>query len=446
MKPGILWLGSLLLLPLAGMPLVWSRSLQRFSFPCRLALVAGVGAFLVSLEMTALALLNVRWNVATLTAGAFLLALVLAAVVNRGAVAGVPAPKGPGRAFGTLLSAASIFVVIVSVCSGAASSGDLMLFWGPKAEAFAAARTIDVAYLKDPFLMYLHPSYPPLVANIYAFATMSASRFAWGASTATFPLVLVGLAMGLHGILRRWLGFPYAAAVVAFVVSAIGLMGMEADVAGNGEMLLLFFETLAIALLLSPDADRADTQVLAGVLLGGAASSKVEGLPFVLATVAMFLFVRRDNIGRPWGPILRLMVPTVAALGFWFAFGFLHHVFQGYRGYGSVWKIYPQASGVIVSGVAHSLYRIAYGLPYLLPVSVWLALGARRSGPSLIPLGVAAALVTFFLFTYIHQPDPTLWIAWSAARILSPLIPLFVLATVVEADDRRERGARPSET
>jgi hypothetical protein len=70
-----------------------------------------------------------------------------------------------------------------------------------------------------------------------------------------------------------------------------------------------------------------------------------------------------------------------------------------------------------------------------------LALGARRSGPSRIPLGVVAVLVAFFVFTYLHQPDPTLWIAWSAARILSPLIPLFVLATVAGADDRQENDA-----
>ena len=38
----------------------------------------------------------------------------------------------------------------------------------------AIARTIDTAFLTAPFLEYLHVYYPPLVTNLYAFASMAA--------------------------------------------------------------------------------------------------------------------------------------------------------------------------------------------------------------------------------------------------------------------------------
>jgi hypothetical protein len=59
------------------------------------------------------------------------------------------------------------------------------MFWGPKAQAFAAARTVDTRVLSDPLQDYPHPSYPPLVTSLYALGTIAASRFPWGAATLT---------------------------------------------------------------------------------------------------------------------------------------------------------------------------------------------------------------------------------------------------------------------
>ena len=172
-------------------------------------------------------------------------------------------------------------------------------------------------------------------------------------------------------------------------------------------------------------------------MLGGAASSKVEGLTFVLATVALYVTLRK-GVGRRSRVLARLLAPTIVALGLWFAFGHVRQLFEGYEGYGEFWKIYPGALWNVLASIGLALWRTAYGLPFLLPLLVWLAPAGTRSRRAGLPLGVAAALTAFFVFTYLHQADAAQWIGWSAARIFSPLIPLFVLGAVAESagDDR----------
>ena len=60
---------------------------------------------------------------------------------------------------------------------------------------------------------------------------------------------------------------------------------------------------------------------------------------------------------------------------------------------------------------------------------------ARRS---VVPLGNAAILAGFFLFTYLHRPeDPSLWISWSAARIFSPVAMLTAVAAAASREQSR---------
>ena len=56
-----------------------------------------------------------------------------------------------------------------------------------------------------------------------------------------------------------------------------------------------------------------------------------------------------------------------------------------------------------------------------------------------LPLGTAAALAGFLVFTYLHlADDPARWISWSAARVFAPIPVLFTLAA---ACSRRARPA-----
>jgi hypothetical protein len=415
------------------------RSYGRFDFLSRAVLSGAAGASLVSFSMTVFALLGVRWQIPTIAATAALLAYGMGRLlpVKKANVAALSA-----ESFGTIETIACGLVLLVvaaaliATVDGAAGSPDLLFFWGTKAQQFAAARTVDAGFLRETFHRYMHVPYPPLVTNLGALATMGAGRFPWRAAILTFPLLLAALALGLPGILRGSIGRPVAAAVSALVISAMAYLGMEADIAGNGDMPLLFFETLGMALILSPAASDPAGQLLAGVLFAGAASAKVEGLPFVVAAATLFLLLRRGasrgDIGRS---ALRLLGPTALALAAWFAFGATRRVFYGYSEYGPLLDFDPRQIAAVLRATLKALISAGHGLPWLVPL-ICLLVAGRWTRMAAIPLGVAVALTGFLFLSYLHRVENlALWISWSASRVFSPAAMLFALA--IGARDER---------
>jgi hypothetical protein len=302
-----------------------------------------------------------------------------------------------------------------------------VLFWGPKAQQFAAARTIEVDFLRAPFHEYLHIYYPPLVTSVFSFGTMVAGRLPWGAATLTFPLLLAAAAIGLAGILKTESGAAPAVATSALVTSSLALLGIHASVAGSADPFLLFFESLGLAVLLTGVAGSTAGKLLAGLLLAGAAASKVEGLPFLLTAVVLFLLLERGR-RSPIAKTLLLVGPAAVSLGTWFAFGAIRKLFYGYQSYGRFLDVRWDHFDVVFLGFGRAFWKAGYALPFLVPLVVLL----RTRGKSrrvLLPVGVALALVGFLGFTYLHgEADPTLWISWSAARVFSPMTFLFALA------------------
>jgi hypothetical protein len=449
MSGGFLWLAAFLLLMLPGLPLLWHRTFGGIPVASRAILAGAVGSVLVSFAMTLFALLGVPWHVAGLLLTAMFLAFALRLALPReGPLDGPHEPPRTAGAAAGLLSLLGVLLALAATAGGAASSPDLVFFWGPKAQQYALARTVDAGFLGDEYLQYMHAYYPPLVTNLYAFASMVAGRLSWVAATLTFPLLLAALALGLPGLLRTRISRPNASAAAALIVCAIAYAGIEADIGGNAEMALLFFETLAMSLLLGPAASGAATQLLAGLLLAGIATTKVEGLPFVLASAVLFLLLRRRDV-RPAGSVLALFGPTVLALSVWFAFGATRHLFFGYAGQGSWLDLRPGLWKIVLRSVVLSLGSTGHGLPYLVPLACLLLLAPGLTRVSAIPLGVAAALAGFLLFTYLDRPgDPSQWISWSAPRVLLPLAMLFALAaTCLRGDatgqERRTRAGSP---
>lgn len=437
MKSGYLWLASFIAFPLVGAPLVRHPAFRNFGVACRILLAAAVGMVLVSWTMTVFALAGVRWGPLLLLVSvtiAFALRLTLRGD-PQGAPGDFPSPRAreEGRlsstaALALAITAISILAAFAAAVSTRSTSPDLVLFWGPKAQQFALARTIDAAFLSAPFLEYLHIYYPPLVTNVFAFGSMVAGRFPWGAATLTFPLLLAATAVGLAGILGTERPRSSALATTAVVVSALSLLGIHAAVAGNAEPFLLFFESLALAVLLTPAARSAGGQLLAGLLLGGAAAAKVEGLPFLAAAVVLF-FVVEPAARRSVGPtMLRLLAPAALSVGTWFAFGATRKLFYGYQSYGRFFEIRWEHLDEVISGIGTAFWNAGYALPFLVPLAVLLATRGKTLR-ALLPVGVAVALAGFFTFTYLHsETDPRVWIGWSAARVFSPLTALFALA------------------
>jgi hypothetical protein len=412
----------------------------------RLVLAGAVGAVCVSFAMTAAVLVGLPWRVTLVVLAGAGVAAALRLGLGRAAAfpsAGTVETRDARHvAAARTVAGVAVLAALAATAAGAATSPDLLFFWGPKAQQFGLARTVDAAFLRDELHQHMHPYYPPLVTNLGAFATMAAGRMSWTAAALTFPLLLAALALGLPGALTPRIGPTRAAALSALAVAAVALLGVEADIGGNGEMPLLVFETLAIALLLSDAAGEAPTQLLAGILFAGAAATKVEGLPFVAASIVLFFVLRSERV-RPLGPALaRLVLPPAVMLAAWFAYGASRGLFYGYSGYGRFLDLYPDHLPIVLSAVARSLGVTAWGLPWLIPLAV-LAVAFPLARRSSLPIGIAVILTAFFLFTYLHREEnPSLWISWSAARIFSPVAVLTVLAASCARPGTASRGTR----
>jgi hypothetical protein len=401
--------------------------------------------------MTAFALAGWRWGpllVLASAAVAFALRGLIRGLIPKGSdpspLANAPREtlreERPFTRFAHAVTGISILAALAATVAARSTSLDLIFFWGPKAQQFASARTIDAAYLGAPNLEYLHVYYPPLVTNVFAFGAMIAGRFPWGAATLTFPFLLAATAVALSGILSTARPATAAAATTALTTSALALVGIRAAVAGNAEPFLLFFEIAAIALLLTPAAGSAGVQLLAGCLLAGAASAKVEGLPFTLTLTVLFLLLERGRALPAWRSALFLLAPTVVSVATWLAFGATRKLFYGYKGYGRVSEFHWDHASAILAAIGSAMWKASYALPFAVPLLVLLA-GGRLTRRALLPLGVAAGMSAFLLLTYLQSgSDPALWIRWSAARVFSPVTALLALASWCSRDRRTISG------
>lgn len=449
---GVVWLASLLVLPAAGAPLLLHSAYRRFGAFARVALAFAVGAGALSLVMTVAALAGWRWHPAPLALSAFALCAVLRLAIRRPSPLEAPPPSGGPLAASEWVAIGIILVALAAAAaaafSAAATSPDLILFWGPKGETFAAAGGFDADYLGDPVHVYQHVSYPPLVPAMYAFATMAAGRFSWMGAVATFPLCLAALALALPGVLGRFASRRDALAATAAITAAIGFLGDALDVAGNADSALLLFEVLAVAVLLGTTQEDGAGELLAGILLGGAVAAKVEGLPFALTAIGSYFILRRARGAASLArSAARLVLPSAAVLAAWLAFGTSRHLFRGYESYGPAFSLYLRTLGPVLAGIARALFHAGGALPWLIPLAAVLACGsAAWRGQAPYPLAIAAVLVGFFVFTYLHVPDPALWIEWSAGRIFMVVSPLCVLAVVAARAQRREPAATNGRT
>jgi len=426
----------------AGAPLAFHPAYTRYGALCRIALAAGIGAVVVSLLMTLAALVPIAWGIGWLLAASLVVSSLLRLALGREAEGPLATEGGtrPTVLLAAALSAASVAAALFATFAAAASSTDLFRFWGPKAEAFAAARTIDAVFLRAPWLEHLHADYPPLVTNLFAFATLAAGRFPWGAAMYTFPIFLAALAVALPGILAADRLEGQSKAVAALAVAVASLLGIVFLVAGIGDTVLLFYEACAMALLTGPDAGRGSRLLLAGLFLAGATSAKVEGLPFTLAVAALVpLLSPRQRTLRAG---LLLLGPTAICLGAWLAFGWTRQLFRFYFGYGRFDEVHMQNLPIVLRAIGSELALHVWGLPFLVPLAV-LLFSRAVSRMVWLPLGTASLLTAFLVFTYLHTPQMVReWITWSAGRIFTPVAVLLALAPLARAgpDEGRERG------
>src|SRR5260221_150397 len=197
----------------------------------RLAGYTAAGVVTITAEMFLLASLGVPWSPALL----FPLPLLATLAVwwrDRGLAQGnAVAPSGDRAAL--IIAGAAILVVAATVLAGAATSFDLLLFWGVKGQRFGLMHTIDVAFLRDPAHTLMHSDYPPLVPLVDAWTMLGSDWLDWFGTIATAPLLL------LAGSTAVW-GFTRSGTLTALYAPTFGFVFLDNNIARNAEPMLLF--------------------------------------------------------------------------------------------------------------------------------------------------------------------------------------------------------------
>ncbi|HEX9130503.1 MAG TPA: hypothetical protein VF850_15165 [Gemmatimonadaceae bacterium] len=428
----VLGLVAYLTLPAIGFSVVRLREVRRMSLDGRLAAAAAAGALTVALVMSIMSLAGLTWSLAHILPIFGAICLCSVVWVRAASTSGTVHPE---TGLSALLTCGLLLLASYGALSARMTSGDMNFFWVPKAVAFVRARSIDVAFLRNPDYYLMHSDYPPLMPLIYAWTNIISIHFAWFAAVFASILCLAAIVAIIRASSRDATGTLLAAAVLTY---AFGLN----FVAGGADPLLLLFETLTLAALTFLQDGRSQI-ILVSVGLAGGVLTKVEGASFLVAVIVTLIFLRRGARS-----IAGMVLPSVVVLGAWIVFVWKHDLLDAYRigGKGLYLSALPET---IILLVGHARFD-ALWLPWLAPLAM-IAIGPNRRR-AMVPLLVGALNAAAIVYFYLHDPHPAFWIASSANRtLLPPLLALCVAGAAsgpmhVEVEAKSQKVTLSGET
>jgi hypothetical protein len=409
---------ALAVLPLLGLPAA-RRLVPGLSAWAALGVAGVFGALVVCLGTWILSIAGISWSVPLIIALALFPALTPRRRTKKesGLI-----PEGQGSPAAAIAVFLVLAVVTYAAATTRATAADLLLFWGAKGQRFAQARAIDVEFLREPMHQLMHPDYPPMLTSLYAWGALAAGRFAWGAATLTLPLFLALALAAFYGLAERAIGRRVAAEHTALLAAVLGFLSVRNLTAGNADMLLTYFEVVALsALVFAGDDD--EGRIVAAVALTGAVLTKVEGTVFAALLVGAFiLFGMSRGLRRVQGAV-SLALPPFLAFAAWLAYCRFHGLLD----------IYGPRPGPTTAHVPAILRQILHEASFASAYAPWivflvLLVWGAKSRAAAVPLVCGAGFLAFLVYMYAtSQVDPWLWVFWSAARLLvTPLVCLAV--------------------
>ncbi|MBV9494578.1 MAG: hypothetical protein JOZ54_10055 [Acidobacteria bacterium] len=402
---------AIVLLTLVGLVARRVPYVREMELPAQIAISFAAGLLLTATLMFLWSLLGIEWT--RLSLGIPLLILI-ALGWTKGATA-----KGTGW----IGIAFFVLLTTYGALTARETCADLLYFWGPKGAHFHQAGKIDVDFLKFPHYYLMHPDYPPLLPEIYAWGTLAARKLSfWGALGLT-PLFLLATVLAFRGIAARKIGEVMAGrfAILLAAVLAYGYaIGM---VAGAADPPLVFFEVIALAALTF--AEDREGWIVAALGIAGAMFLKVEGLTFAVVLLAAFVVTRRKIL-----PAILAAAPGAILLGVWIAFAKHHEFLDSYRSNNK--PFHPEQVGTVLRlTVREASYNFFY-FPWVASLAP-LPFGRNRKH-ALLPLLTGLGVIAYTIYFYLHAPDPAWWIASSAERVLLTALACFVVASAAASD------------
>lgn len=409
-----------LLVVAAGLWSRWLNGVRSLPATARVPVYFATGLVTLTVELWLASVFHIPWS-----RGLVLVVPLLAAAASYVFRNTEPHLPRPHPDLFALLGFIALVLFTSAVLSGAATSFDLLLFWGPKAQRFALARGIDVAFLANPANRLMHPDYPPLVPLYYAWTSLHSARLNWWGAVLSTPLLLAGSAFVIEGFARARRKVSPTGHATLFA-ALFGYLFVANAVAGNAEPALVFFEVLALGAL-SFAGDEPALLPIASIAFTGAVLTKVEGTAFVAATTAAFALARA---GTP-RVLIKTLAPGIApavTIAAWLGYCRMHDLLDAYRPATAAFSLQnlPAVAGLLLRDGG---LRAAYA-PWLV-LAALIVLGRWRA--ALPHVTAAAAYAAFLLYLYSRGDDATVHVAWSAQRVLiTPVVLLFMGALAAD--------------
>lgn len=415
----LLWLAAALLVTLFGLPLWRLEAVRRLDAPARIAVAFMGGNAIAAAILYLEALAGLRWNVAAI---AIPLGLCAASGFIGMTKSSSPRESPSGDRTGAFLLLMVLILAAYGTVTARLTSADLLYFWGPKAQQFSKARTIDFTFLGRPENYYMHADYPPLQPIVNAIPAIAAGEFSfWGALLLT-PIHLAAAALVLRGFAAPVVGASRANAFAALLAAVLTLGFASGRAAGGGDPLLLLFEVTALAALVF--GNDGSSELVAAVALAGAAFAKVEGAAFAAVICIILLIARRVRSAAI------VTAPAAMLLGSWILITRMRGLVDSYvaPARGLHLETLPVTLSVTASTASYSVYYLPW-IAALAPLPF--GTNFRRA---LIPLAAGAGAIGCAIFFYLHEADPVLWIRSSAERVLLTALACFVVASAASSE------------
>lgn len=419
-----------------GLPAFYHPLLRRLSLPARLSAAFLLGALMLSVWATLLALAGVRWRLWLLGGGLLVIAVALSVWAwrqRRGAGLEGTAGGAPRVAAAVLILLALAHFTFQTV-TGRSSSPDFLLFWGVKALRFAELGGFDEELARWAFAIHTHPNYPPLYPLTLVWGILTTGQLPWVGAYLTSVIWLAVVLPLLYGLLALRINATRAMALTAFWAVAMSASLARSFSAGNPEAMLVAYFTIAVACLVIEWRDDAlDVRWIAGLAIAGAALTKFEGLigwgVMAGATVARDLLWRKPGLLRRTFPLI--LVPALA-YGLWATYLLANDIPLGDPTRNPP-KIHLTYLVAVLREMFDSLGMGSFGLAWLLPpILLRLTRDAqpRTEWTMVLPaVGLAAGLLLAFFFYYLLRPyDPSIEIAWTLPRLAQPALSAWILA------------------
>ena len=408
-----------LVLPLIGIGVCYFPFVRRQPLTVRLALAMATGALVVTVTMSVLSVIGVKWSRTVLFPIAALYVIGGIVAIRRTPTgAGILPPSetrsGWPRPFAIIGIAVPFLLTAYGTITARESCGDLQFTWGTKAIRWFRSGGIDPGVLHT--WPQLTVDYPPLHTLLLAWSNMFTHQFSWWAAILVAPLFF----LATLAVFRAWTGDDLSTVLMAMTLAYTFTLAYPA---GCAEPPLLLFETIVICALTFIEDRRAQTFFVA-LGLAGTVFTKLEGTTFAIATVLTIVIVQRN-----WRRAMIVAIPAAILIGAWMAFVFRNDLLYMYGG--ARLPIYLSALPAALRTLAKVAKFELYWLPWIVPI-VLIAFGNVRR--ALVPISIAVLTWCATIFFYIHYTDPVWWIESSSPRvILTPLLALLIGAAAAHA-------------